>query len=63
MLTAAVKYRQSAAQLYQYNAVNVSHLVPEFVSWTASSAVRSIIHKQVSAICYCYFSMKVNTIC
>jgi len=54
MLTAAVKYRQSAAELYQYNTMNVAHLVPEIVSWTASSAVRSIIRKQVYALfCYC----------
>jgi len=54
MLTAAVKYRQSATPLYQYSAVNVAHLVPEFVSWTASSAVRSVIRKQVSAVRYYY---------
>jgi len=54
MLTAAVKYRQSATQLYQYSALNVAHLVPEFVSWTATSDVRSIICKQVTAVNYCY---------
>jgi len=50
MLTAAVKYRQSVAQLYQYSLESVAHLVPEFVPWTASSAVRAIIRKQVCAV-------------
>jgi len=49
-LTAAVKYRQSAAQLYQYSAVSVPHLVSEFVPWTTSSTVRAIIRKQVCAV-------------
>lgn len=51
MLAAAVKYRQFVAQMYQYSTENVAHLVPEFVPWTASSAVRDVIRKQVIIIC------------
>jgi len=49
MLLAAVKYRQSTAQLYQYSVENVAHAVPEFVLWTASAAVRGVIRRQVCA--------------
>jgi len=47
MLSAAVKYRQSVAQLYQYSTENVARLVTEFVPWTASASERDVIRRQV----------------
>lgn len=47
MLTAAVRYRQSAASVYQVlNAANMN--TPEFVPWTACAVIRSVIRKQVN---------------
>jgi len=47
-----VKYRRSVAQLYRYSFESVALLVPEFIPWTASSAVRDILRKQVRAVCH-----------
>ena len=50
-LQAAVKYRRSVTQLYRYSTESVARLVPEFIPWTASVAVRDIIRKQVRTVC------------
>jgi len=62
MLTSAVKYRQFVAQLYQYSAESVAHLVPEFVPWTASSAVRAVIRRQVVLACHSGISIVIKEI-